>query len=98
MSSLVSTILNSLPIMFDIMILFGFMLLMFGTIATQLFGGKLSKRCKAKNLLGVMSEKLGPDQVEVYCNKDEDCELSTICRPSKMITNNKTAEALRLKK
>lgn len=34
MSSLVSTILNSLPIMVDIMILFGFMLVMFGTIAT----------------------------------------------------------------
>jgi hypothetical protein len=34
MSSLVSTILNSLPIMFDIMVLFCFMLIMFGTIAT----------------------------------------------------------------
>ena len=34
MGSLVSTILNSLPIMFDIMILFGFMLIMFGTIAS----------------------------------------------------------------
>ena len=34
MSSLVSTILNSLPIMFDIMVLFSFMLIMFGTIAT----------------------------------------------------------------
>lgn len=34
MSSLVSTILNSLPIMFDVMVLFLFMLIMFGTIAT----------------------------------------------------------------
>ena len=34
MSSLVSTILNSLPIMFDIMVLFMFMLVMFGTIFT----------------------------------------------------------------
>ena len=34
MSGLVSTILNSLPIMFDIMVLFCFMLIMFGTIAT----------------------------------------------------------------
>ena len=34
MSSLVSTILNSLPIMFDVMVLFFFMLIMFGTIAT----------------------------------------------------------------
>ena len=45
MSGLVSTILNSLPVMFDIMILFGFMLIMFGTIATQLFGGKLNHKC-----------------------------------------------------
>jgi hypothetical protein len=49
MSSLVSTILNSLPIMVDIMILFGFMLVMFGTIATQLLGGHLEKRCFAPN-------------------------------------------------
>ena len=34
MSSLVATILNSLPIMFEVMVLFGFMLIMFGTIAT----------------------------------------------------------------
>jgi len=45
MSSLVSTILNSLPIMFDVMVLFFFMLIMFGTIATQLLGGRLQKRC-----------------------------------------------------
>jgi hypothetical protein len=34
MSSLVSTIMNSLPIMFDVMVLFLFMMIMFGTIAT----------------------------------------------------------------
>jgi hypothetical protein len=34
MSSLVSTIFNSLPIMFDVLVLFIFMLIMFGTIAT----------------------------------------------------------------
>lgn len=45
MSGLVQTILNSVPILVDIMILFSFMLIMFGTIATQLFGGKLSHRC-----------------------------------------------------
>jgi len=45
MSSLVATILNSLPIMFDVMVLFLFMLIMFGTIATQLLGGHLEKRC-----------------------------------------------------
>lgn len=40
MSSLVNTILNSLPSMFDIMVLFCFTLIMFGTIATQLLGGQ----------------------------------------------------------
>lgn len=47
MSGLVSTILNSLPILFDILVLFGFMLIMFGTIATQLLGGRLENRCYA---------------------------------------------------
>ena len=34
MSSLVVTILNSMPVMFEVMVLFTFMLIMFGTIAT----------------------------------------------------------------
>lgn len=45
MSSLVATILDSLPIMFDVMVLFFFMLIMFGTIATQLLGGHLQNMC-----------------------------------------------------
>lgn len=76
MSSLVSTILNSLPIMFDVMILFFFMLIMFGTIATQLLGGKLLKRCMAKIggewthfLTNVDSE----DPTEIICNTQADC-------------------------
>jgi hypothetical protein len=52
MSSLVSTIMNSLPIMFDVMVLFLFMLIMFGTIATQLLGGHLEKRCIYTNNVG----------------------------------------------
>ena len=52
MSSLVATILNSLPIMFDVMVLFLFMLIMFGTIATQLLGGHLEKRCVYTDLMG----------------------------------------------
>ena len=67
MSSLVSTILNSLPIMFDIMVLFCFMLIMFGTIFTQLLGGRLENRCFAPNLLGEMSHLLGPDMDEIFC-------------------------------
>jgi hypothetical protein len=49
MSQLVATILNSLPIMFDVMVLFIFMLIMFGTIGTQLLGGHLEKRCVFTN-------------------------------------------------
>jgi hypothetical protein len=52
MSSLVATILNSLPIMFDVFILFMFMLIMFGTIATHLLGGHLEKRCIYTNNMG----------------------------------------------
>jgi hypothetical protein len=47
--------------MFDVMVLFFFMLIMFGTIATLLLGGSLQKRCKAINEDGVLSELLGPD-------------------------------------
>jgi hypothetical protein len=59
MSSLVSTILNSLPIMFDVMVLFFFMLIMFGTIATQLLGGHLDKRCTRIYEDGSKSIELG---------------------------------------
>jgi len=75
MSGLVSTILNSLPIMFDIMVLFGFMLIMFGTIATQLLGGHLYKRCKALNHNGEMSKFLGISKKEVFCITNADCDV-----------------------
>jgi hypothetical protein len=45
MPSLVSTIMTSLPILLDVTILFMFALVMLGTIATQLLGGHLEKRC-----------------------------------------------------
>ena len=70
MSSLVSTILNSLPIMFDIMVLFCFMLIMFGTIFTQLLGGRLENRCFAINIIGVDSHLLGPSNDEIFCMID----------------------------
>jgi len=73
MSGLVSTILNSLPIMFDIMVLFCFMLIMFGTIATQLLGGQLDSRCMAKNKLGDDSIYLGKDRVVLFCHSNSDC-------------------------
>ena len=59
MSSLVATILNSLPIMFEVMVLFFFMLIMFGTIATQLLGGHLDKRCTRIYEDGSKSIELG---------------------------------------
>jgi hypothetical protein len=71
MSSLVSTILNSLPIIFDVMVVF--MLIMFGTIATQLLGGHLEKRCFAVNIFGEESIELGKEKAEIICLSDEDC-------------------------
>ena len=45
MPSLVATIIKSLPVMFDVMVLFLFMVVMMGTVGTQLLGGHLLKRC-----------------------------------------------------
>jgi hypothetical protein len=70
MSSLVSTILNSLPIMFDIMVLFMFMLVMFGTIFTQLLGGRLENRCYAFNIKGEWTHVLGHEKDEIFCMSD----------------------------
>ena len=78
MSSLVATILNSLPIMFDVMVLFLFMLIMFGTIATQLLGGHLEKRCIHTNLAGdkfsEFSDGMGGDMGEHICLNDRTCQ------------------------
>lgn len=73
MSSLVSTILNSLPIMFDVMILFFFMLIMFGTIATQLLGGHLENRCTTIDYKGEKTIELGAEGIVIYCMSNEDC-------------------------
>mmetsp|Transcript_16780 Transcript_16780/g.11927 ORF Transcript_16780/g.11927 Transcript_16780/m.11927 type:complete len:153 (+) Transcript_16780:485-943(+) len=45
MSGLVKTLINSLPSMVDILILFVFTLFIFGTIGVQLFRGRLINRC-----------------------------------------------------
>ena len=76
MSSLVATILNSLPIMFDVMVLFLFMLIMFGTIATQLLGGHLEKRCIYTNGIG--------DKYAEYATGDDMSDLGEhICQNDK---------------
>ena len=49
MSRLVSTIMNSLPMMVDIMVLFMFMIIMFSAVVTQLLMGNLIKRCFTKD-------------------------------------------------
>ena len=79
MSSLVATIFNSLPIMFEVMILFAFMLIMFGTIATQLLGGHLGKRCMAYDPLEeAVVAALGDDQAEVMCMRQSQCDEAKI--------------------
>jgi hypothetical protein len=79
MSSLVATIFNSLPIMFEVMILFAFMLIMFGTIATQLLGGHLDKRCMAYDpVIGEVTAALGDEQAEVMCTRQPQCDEAKI--------------------
>jgi hypothetical protein len=65
LKAIVQAFLKSLPIMADIMILFLFTVLMFATIATQLFGGILSKKC-----VGVDGEPLVDplDDYDIFCN------------------------------
>jgi hypothetical protein len=61
--------------MFDIMVLFGFMLIMFGTIATQLFGGILENRCfaKAHKYPYGWTHLIGKEKQEYFCMTDADC-------------------------
>lgn len=75
MPSLVSTIMNSLPIMFDVMVLFLFMMVMFGTIATQLLGGHLELRCSLplNDGSGNFTIELGIGAEEIMCRTDADC-------------------------
>lgn len=61
--------------MFDVMILFFFMLIMFGTIATQLLGGHLEKRCALPTqetfpngtVVDGWNPALGVDEIEIIC-------------------------------
>lgn len=61
--------------MFDVMILFFFMLIMFGTIATQLLGGHLEKRCVLPTVetfpngtvVKGWNAALGVEELEIIC-------------------------------
>ena len=63
MPKLVRTIIDSLPVMVDVMLLFLFAIVVFGTIATQLIGGDLKNSCvelvdgKYNYLLGEEKER-----------------------------------------
>lgn len=75
MSSLVATILNSLPIMFDVMVLFLFMLIMFGTIATQLLGGHLEKRCVHTDKYGQkFTSFIQDEESDFICLEQSNCD------------------------
>jgi hypothetical protein len=45
MPKLVSTILDSIPVMVDVMVLFMFFILLMAVISTQVMGGMLQDRC-----------------------------------------------------
>ena len=72
MPSLVATIFNSLPILGEIAVLFLFMLIVFGTIGTQMLGGLLRKRCFSFDpVIGEVTHLLGDDQAEIICLMQE---------------------------
>ena len=59
MSGLVKTLIQLIPAMGNMLVLFGFTVLIFATIGMQLFGGSLSKRCileSTRNDLAFKSE------------------------------------------
>jgi hypothetical protein len=63
MPKLVATIIDSLPVMVDVLLLFLFAVVVFGTIATQTIGGDLKNSCvgridgKKVHLLGELEER-----------------------------------------
>lgn len=73
--------------MFDVMVLFLFMLIMFGTIATQLLGGHLEKRCVYTNAKGVKyTSFVQGEEADYICLDQQFCddmekewELKTRC-------------------
>ena len=75
MRKLVQSILNSLPTMFDVLILFMFFFLMSGTVATQLFGGLLQNRCVDSS--GTVLIDI--DGNEVLCNDSVLCGEGQTC-------------------
>jgi hypothetical protein len=73
MRKLVHALLNSLPTMLDVFILFSFFLLIFGTMATQLFGGTMQNRCVDKFKKKIKSRW----DDDIFCSKDLPCVEGT---------------------
>ena len=76
MRGLVMTLLNSLPQMLNILVLFSFTLVIFGTIGIQLFQGNFRGRCA---LVESLSEGAGFKDIEFEADRDGNeyfCQLT----------------------
>lgn len=75
MAGLVKTLLNSLPSMVNILILFLFSLMIFGTIGVQFFKGDFLNRCILTSTLDTDNEVwlTNDDGAELYCGKQFSC-------------------------
>lgn len=87
MRGLVLTLLNSLPSMLNILLLFLFTLLIFGTIGVQLFKGMFQTRCVRIDTIDSMNEDGESMEVflenldgdESFCLHEEASSASFIC-------------------
>jgi len=55
---------------------------MFGTIATQLLGGRLENRCYALNIANPpeMTTEIGPNSQELFCMTDKEGVVMDDCK------------------
>lgn len=85
MKQLVQGLLSSLPQLFDILVLFLFLMVIQGTVATQLFGGFLLRRCYYKDGLDpetgkdVLVKWMDEDENDHLCSTDSQCPDETFC-------------------
>jgi Ion transport protein len=83
MKKLVHALLSSLPTMLDVFILFSFFLMMFGTMATQLFGGTLENRCVEKGKrdpdTGRFVKAYDAFGNDIFCSADLACDDKYDC-------------------
>jgi hypothetical protein len=67
---------KSIPVMIDVALLFGFMLIMFGTIGCQLLGGHLEKRCVYTDDFGEKFTSFikGEEGADYTCQNQQFCD------------------------